>query len=60
MASISDLAHSGPHGSFYGQAVRSMILAGTDELRASRIRAMWTAVSSPLICSLFKSTWLAF
>ena len=27
--------------------------------RTSRIRAMWTAVSSPLIRSLFKSTWLA-
>jgi hypothetical protein len=39
--------------------VRSMILAGTAELRTSRIRAMWTAISSPLIRSLFKSTWLA-
>ena len=27
--------------------------------RTSLIRAMWTAVSSPLIHSLFKSTWLA-
>ena len=60
MTSISYLAHSGPHGSFYGQAVSTMILAGTAELLTSWIRAMWTAVSSPLIRSLFKSTWLAF
>jgi hypothetical protein len=59
MASISYLAHSGPHRSLYGQAVRSMSLGGKAELRTSRIRAMWTAVSSPLIHSLFKSTWLA-
>jgi hypothetical protein len=59
MASISDLAHFGPHGSLYGQAVGSTILAGTNELKTSRIRAMWTAVSSPLIHDLFKSTWLA-
>ena len=52
MASISFLAHRGPHGSFYGQAVRTMILAGTNALKTSRIRAMWTAVSSPLILSL--------
>jgi hypothetical protein len=60
MASISDLAHSGLHGSLYGQAVRSTIQGGTDELKISRIRAMWTAVSTLLIRSLFKSTWLAF
>jgi len=59
MTSISCLAHSGPHGSFYGQAVRSMIFAGTDALRTSRIRAMWTTISSSLIRSLFKSTRLA-
>jgi len=59
MTSISDLAHFGPHGSLYGQAVGSTILAGTNELKTSRIRAMWTAVSSPLIHDLFKSTWLA-
>ena len=60
LASISSLAHCGPHGSFYGQAVRSMSLAGRIKLRTSRIRAVWTAISSPLIHSLFKSTWLAF
>ena len=60
LASIFDLAHSGPHGSFYGQAVRPTILAGTIKLRTSRIRALWTAVSSPLIRGLFISTWLAF
>jgi len=59
MASISYLARSGPHGSFYGQAVRSMILAGTDEFKISRIRALRSAVLSPLIHSLFKSTRLA-
>lgn len=47
-------------GWFYGQAVRSTILAGTAELWTSRIRAMWTAVSSLLIRSLFMSTWVAF
>jgi hypothetical protein len=52
MASISFLAHSGPHGYFYGQAVRSMILVGANEVRISRIRAMWTAVLSPLNRSL--------
>src|ERR1700752_3778653 len=60
MTSISYLVHRRPHGSFYGQAVRSRILSGTTKLRTSRIRAMWTAISSPLIHSLFKSTWLAF
>ena len=60
MASISYLPHRGPHGSFYGQAMRSTILLGTAELGISRIRAMWTAISSPLIRSLFKFTWLAF
>ena len=59
MASISYLAHCGPHGSFYGQAVSTMILAGIAELGTSRIRAMWTAISNPLIRSLFESTWLA-
>ena len=51
MASISYLAHRGPHGSFYGQAVRAMILAGTTQRGISWIRALWTAVSSPLIRS---------
>ena len=32
VASISDWSHRGPHGWAYGQAVRSMILAGTVEL----------------------------
>jgi hypothetical protein len=51
MASITSLAYFGPHGSFYGQAVRSMILVGKAEL--------WTTVSSPLIHSQFKATRLA-
>jgi len=59
MASISDLAHFGPHGLVYGQAVRSMILAGTVELRLSRVRALRSAVLSPLIRSLLKTTRLA-
>jgi hypothetical protein len=37
-----------------------MILAGTVVLRTSRITALRTEVLSPLIHSLFKSTWLAF
>lgn len=36
VASISYLAHRGSHGSFYGQAVRSMILAGKAEVRPHR------------------------
>jgi hypothetical protein len=56
MESISELAHRGPHGSFYGQDMRSIILSGTDELSISQIRALWTAVSSPLIRYLFKTT----
>jgi hypothetical protein len=40
MSSISYLAHSEPHGSFYGQAVRSRILAGTNELKTSRTRTV--------------------
>ena len=55
----SESAHRGPHGSFNGQAVRSMILARTTELGTSRKRALWTAISSPLIHDLFKSTRLA-
>ncbi len=57
MAPISHLAHSGPHDSFYEQAVRTMISEGTTELKISWIRAMWTAISSPLIHSLLESTW---
>ena len=60
MVSISEFAHRGPHGSFYGQAVRSTILVGTTESGTSRIRALWTAVSSPLIHHPFKTTWLVF
>jgi hypothetical protein len=60
MESISEFAHCGPHGWYYGQAVRSIILAGTNELKTSRIRALWTTVSSPLISVPFKSTWLTF
>ncbi len=59
MASISYLAHRRPHGSYYRQAGRSRTLAGIIKLWTSRIRAMWTAVSSPLIRSRLKSTWLA-
>jgi hypothetical protein len=33
------------------------MLVEAAELKTSRIRAMWTAISSPLIRSLFKSTW---
>jgi hypothetical protein len=47
MVSISEFAHRGPHGSFYGQAVRSMILTGKAELWTSQIRAMWTLVGVP-------------
>lgn len=60
MGSVSYLAHHGLHGSLYGQAVSFVILAGTDELKFSWIRAMWAAVLSPLIDGLFKSTRLAF
>jgi hypothetical protein len=35
-------------------------LRRTNELKTSRIRAMWTAVSSPIIRSLLESTRLAF
>ena len=59
MVSISFLAHFGPHGSFYEQAMRTMIPVGTTELWITRIRAMWTAIANPLIRSLFESTWLA-
>ena len=58
-ALISYLAHRGPHGSFYGQAVRSGILVGTVELRLSWVRALRSAVSSPRIRSLLKTTRLA-
>jgi len=40
--------------------MRSMILCGAAELNTSWIRALWTAISSPLIHDLFKSTRLAF
>jgi hypothetical protein len=60
MASISYLAHPGPHGWRYGQSVRFVILPLTDKLSISRIRALWTAVSSPRISVPFKSTWLTF
>ncbi len=59
MALFFHLLHRGPHGQLYRQAVRSRILVEATELKTSRIRAMWTAVSSPLMRSPFKSTWLA-
>lgn len=55
MESISELAHYGPRGSFYGQAVRIMILAEKIGLTTSRTRALWPAISSPLIHDLFIS-----
>ena len=60
MASISYLAHRGPHGWLLQLSVRSMILAETPESGLSRVRALWSAVSSPLICNSFKTTRLAF
>ena len=60
MASISYLGYFGPHEPFYRQAVRSMSLAETDELKISRIKALRSVVTSPLIRSLLKSTRLAF
>ncbi len=59
MASISYLAHFGPHGWLLRQTVRSMILVEAAELRTSRIITLRSAVLSPLIHSLFKSTRLA-
>jgi len=59
MAFIADLAYRGYHGSFLGQAVRSLIPTGTVELRIARISAMWTAISSALIHYPFKTTRLA-
>jgi hypothetical protein len=60
MVMISSSTPLGLHGSFNGQAVRARILAETAELRPPRIRAKRTAISSPLIRSLFKSTRVAF
>jgi hypothetical protein len=60
MASIAYLAHFRPHGLLLRLSVRSMIRARTTELRLSPVRALRSAVSNPLIHSLFKTTRLAF
>ena len=47
MASISYFGYCEPHGSFYRQDVRSIILAGTNELKTSRIKALRSGVFEP-------------
>jgi hypothetical protein len=57
--SISYLTHFGPLAWLLRLAVKSMSLAGRAVLRTSRIRALRTGVSSPLIRSLLKTSRLA-